>query len=105
MNLEELQRKLVSAARAAAPGDQVPYAFERRIVQQIKNLRAVDSVSLWAQGLWRAAAPCVGLALIAIALSLLSGPKIPAGPDMSQEFENTVFAAANADSSVAEPLR
>ena len=31
MNLAELQKKLIAAARTDVPGDQVPYAFEKRI--------------------------------------------------------------------------
>ena len=32
MNLAELQKKLIAAARANPPGDGVPYAFEKRVM-------------------------------------------------------------------------
>ena len=35
MNLVELQKKLLAAARTDVPGDQVPYAFEKRIMALI----------------------------------------------------------------------
>jgi hypothetical protein len=31
MNIAELKKKLIAAARANVPGDQVPYAFEKRV--------------------------------------------------------------------------
>ncbi len=31
MNVDELRRKLIAAARANPPSDHVPYAFEKRI--------------------------------------------------------------------------
>lgn len=105
MNLDDLQHKLIAAARAHPPADTVPYAFERRISHQIKRMGASDLWGLWANALWRAAAPCVGLALVLAAWSLLSGPKVASGPDVSQEFENTVFAAASVDQFPSEPPR
>ena len=32
MNIAELQKKLLAAARANPPGDRVPYAFEKRVM-------------------------------------------------------------------------
>ena len=105
MNLDDLQHKLIAAARAHPPADTVPYAFERRISHQIKRLGTGDLWGLWANALWRAAAPCVGLALVLAAWSLLSEPKAASGLDVSQAFENTVFAAASVDQLPPEPPR
>ncbi len=105
MNLNDLQRKLMTAARAHPPTETVPYAFEKRITHCLKGLGAVDFWAFWARALWRAAAPCVALALVLAALSFLTGTSTSSGPDVSQEFENTVLAAANVDQPSAEPLR
>jgi hypothetical protein len=106
MNLDDLQRKLIAAARAHTPSSTVPYAFERRIMNRLKGLGVADFWGFWATALWRAAGPCVGLALVLAAWSFLSGPPSAPGPDLSQEFENTVLAAANVDQPPpAEPLR
>lgn len=90
MNLEILQEKLLRAARKNAPLDRVPYAFEKRIMARLVKT-TVDRWSLWGQALWRAAAACV------MAVALLGGWSLQTEPvekvDLSQAFENTVFAA------------
>ena len=58
MNLAELERKLIAAARANPPGDQVPYAFEKRILAHLATRPVADGWELWARALWRAAALC-----------------------------------------------
>lgn len=99
MNLDDLQSTLIAAAKAHPPSDAVPLGFERRVVNQLSRLAPFDHWAPWAQALWRAAAPCVGLALLLIAWSFLSGPNYgPAGSaDLSQDLENTVLAAASVD--------
>ena len=64
MNLDELQKKLLAAARANPPADQVPYAFEKRISALLKSRPMEDPLSLWARALWRAAAPCAAIMLL-----------------------------------------
>jgi hypothetical protein len=105
MNLDDLQRKLIAAARANPPPAAVPYAFERRIMARLKDLGVADHWAFWGQALWRAAAPCVALALVLAAWSFLSGPGNSTGLDVSQDFENTVLAAATLDQPPADPLR
>ena len=95
MNVDDLQRKLISAAKAASPSSDVPYGFERRVMTRIKGLATPDYWAIWARALWRAAGPCVVVALLLAVLSFFIGPGSSAGPDLSQEFENTVLAAAN----------
>jgi hypothetical protein len=107
MNVDELQRKLIAAARGQTPSDAVPYAFEKRILQQIKSMAAPDIWAGWAQALWRAAAPCVGIALLLAAWSMLNTSSNPSNtvPDISQQFENTVLAAATLEQPPADSLR
>ena len=64
MNLAELERKLIAAARAHAPSDRVPYAFEKRIMAHLATRPMRDHWELWGRALWRAAAPCVAIMLV-----------------------------------------
>ena len=90
MNLQQLQAKLMVAARKNPPNDHVPFAFEKRIMAHLAKPVA-DVWSLWGRALWRAAAACV------VAMALLGGWSFETGlnekTDLAQDFENTVFAA------------
>jgi hypothetical protein len=105
MNLAELQRKLIAAARANAPADTVPYAFEQRIIARLDGRPAVDVLGAWAHGLSRAAVFCVAVMLALAAWSYF----LPtAAPDtLSQDVQTALFAAvdntpAPADSNSSE---
>ena len=93
MNLSELQKKLIAAARLNPPSDQVPYAFEKRILALIAARATTDRWAFWTRGLWRAAVACVAVAVVSGAVSLLA----PAnnGDDLSQDFENTLLASVD----------
>jgi hypothetical protein len=105
MNLEDLQNKLIAAARAHPPSEAVPYAFERRITARIKALGMVDTWALWARGLWRAAGPCIAITLLFAAWSLFTAPGNSSNSDISQDFDNTVLAAADLEQPPADFLR
>jgi hypothetical protein len=92
MNLDNLQLKLIAAARAAQPGDHVPYAFEKRIMARLEGA-CVDLLGAWSAALWRAALGCVAVVVLSGALSLWSNHQNTDG-DFSQEFETAVFASA-----------
>jgi len=99
MDIAELQKKLIAAARANVPGDHVPYAFEKRVTALLASRVAPQSLDLWVRGLWRAAVSCVGVALLCAAWSLLT-PTIaptttPGSTDLSQDFENTLLASVD----------
>jgi hypothetical protein len=95
MNLAELQKKLIAAARANVPGDRVPYAFEKRVTALLASRVAPQNLDWWVRGLWRAAVSCVSVALLCGAWSLFT-PRIPANStDLSQEFENTLLASVD----------
>ena len=96
MNLAELQKKLVAAARANPPSDRVPYAFEKRIMARLASLPRPDAWVLWSRALWRAAFGCVAIMLLLGACLLLGTPNKPAN-DLSQDFEKTMLAAVNVD--------
>ena len=64
MNMAELQKKLFAAARSNPPSDDVPYAFEERILGQVAAKTAFDILAAWNRTLWQAAAPCVAIMLL-----------------------------------------
>ena len=94
MNLVELQRKLIAAARATPPSDRVPYAFEKRIMALITARSVQDGWALWGKALWRAAAPCVAIMLMLGVWTFFSASS-RVSPDLSQDFENTMLAAVD----------
>ena len=64
----------------------------------------MDAWAFWAQALWRATAPCVAVALLIGAWSLLSTLQSPPASsngafDVAQEFENTLLAGAEVETS------
>jgi hypothetical protein len=64
MNMAELQKILLAAARANPPSDNVPFAFEERIMAQLAAKPAFDILATWNRTLWRAAAPSVAVTLL-----------------------------------------
>jgi hypothetical protein len=66
MNTESLHKKLVAAARAGKPREDVPYAFEKRIMALIRSAPvSPDAWLSYSLALWRAAAPCLAIMLVA----------------------------------------
>jgi len=93
MNLLELQRKMIAAARAQTPDERVPYAFEKRVMALIRARNIADGWALWGRALWRAAAPCVIIAVLFGAWALLS--PAPRTGDLSQALETTLLASVD----------
>jgi hypothetical protein len=112
MNLDQIQRELVAAARAYRPSERVPYAFEQRIMARVRALPVPDEWAQWARALWNAAAPCVAIMILLSAWSLFTpaNPPVnstPAPPiDLSQALKDTILAAADQDqaSPASDPL-
>jgi anti-sigma-K factor RskA len=103
MNLAELQKKLIAAARLQEPDERVPYAFEKRIMAQLAARAGADRWMFWARGLWRAAAACAAVAVVFGAVSLFR-PATPANNnDLSQDFENTLLASADLPDNSSPP--
>lgn len=95
MNLAELQRKLIAAARANVPGDRVPHAFEKRVTALLASRVAPHHLDLWVRGLWRAAMSCAAVALVCGAWTLFTPAVTPGSADLSQDFENTLLASVD----------
>jgi hypothetical protein len=97
MNLAQLERKLIAAARANPPSDRAPYAFEKRIMARLAARPVVDGWALWARALWRAAAPCVAIMLLLGAWSFFVSRSSTPASDLSQDLEKTLLAAVDQD--------
>jgi hypothetical protein len=95
MNVAELQRKLLATARANAPDDRVPYAFEKRVMALLAPRARADRWVLWTRGLWHAAVSCVAIALLLGAWVLFNPAASPNSADLSQNFENTLLASVD----------
>ena len=95
MDIAELQKKLIAAARANAPGDHVPYAFEKRVTALLASRVAPQNLDGWVRGLWRAAVSCVAVALLCGAWALFTPAITTSSTDLSQDFENTLLASVN----------
>ena len=96
MNLAELQKKLIAAARLQPPDVRVPYAFEKRIMAHL-DARAANHrwVSAWTHSLWRAAVSCVVVAMLFGVWTILEPAGAPAPDDLSQDFQNTLLASVD----------
>jgi hypothetical protein len=95
MNLNNLQTKLIAAARATPPNDRVPYAFEKRVMAHLTGAGRADLLGAWSTALWRAAISCVAIVVLSGAWSLWSSHE-HSQAEFSQEFETAVFASAGA---------
>jgi hypothetical protein len=95
MNLVELQNKLTAAARANAPGDHVPYAFEKRVTALLASRVAPENLDGWVRGLWRAAMSCMAVALLCGAWTFLNPSATTNATDLSQNFETTLLASVD----------
>jgi hypothetical protein len=93
MNLAELQRRLIAAARANPPADSVPYSFENRILARLSGRPELDPWGPWAHGLSRAAALCVVAALLLGAYSFFLPASNP--ENFSQDVETALLAAVD----------
>ncbi len=94
MNTEPLRRKLLASARAHAPSDCVPYAFEKRIMARLGHREIPDVWAAWGALLWRAVAPCFALMLMAGIGSFVMSPS-------SEDLGNQLDAVLLADLDVA----
>lgn len=101
MNLAELQKKLLGAARSNPPSDKVPYAFEKRIMARLASPPAEDVGVFWARALWRGAAACVAVSILSGVWSFASLNGADAAVTFSQDLEQTILASVD---DVDEPL-
>jgi len=93
MKIDELQKKLLAAARSNPPNDRVPYAFEQRVMALLRSPIKMDKWTLWSMGLWRAAAPCVAIMLLTGIWTYFVADSNTSGDPLAVALENTVLAS------------
>ncbi len=93
MNLENLRTKLIAAARSNLPSDNVPYAFEKRVMARLAHRPAEDLFGLWGRALLKGAAACAVVTAISVALSVWT-LQSATDPD-DDSFEMVVLAGAD----------
>jgi hypothetical protein len=95
MNVDKIQEKLIAVARKMRPGDQVPHAFQKRIMARIGHATPLNCWALWAKPLWSAAVSCVAITLLCGLWSLAARPHADNSETFSQDFERAVFSSVN----------
>ena len=96
MNLVELQKKLIAAAKTDVLDDRVPYAFEKRVTALLASRVAPDNLALWVRGLWRAAVSCAAISMLLGAWAFFNpGAANTTADDLSQSFESTLLASVD----------
>jgi hypothetical protein len=91
MKLNELHDKVIAVAKKNPPGDQVPYAFEKRIMSRLTSVAPLNSWALWGGPLWRAAVSCVAITILCALWSFAFSGPADAQESFSQAFESAVI--------------
>jgi hypothetical protein len=91
MNIEHLQERLWAAARALPPNEDVPYAFEKRVMAALAEQGAVDPWAMWSRLLWRAAAPCVGIMLVVSVWSAVAHSSSTSSGNLAADLDRAVW--------------
>jgi hypothetical protein len=93
MNLLDLERKMIAAAKADPPSDRVPHAFERRIMAHLAPCATPDPWTPWARVWWRATTPCLAITLLLGAWTFVAGLLTEHSASLATDLESTVYAA------------
>jgi hypothetical protein len=93
MNLAALHAKLIAAARSQPPADQVPYAFEKRVMARLGTGTVEDAWALWGKALWRSAFACMAVA-VTLSIWSLQANGDSAGALPEYDLESTMVAPA-----------
>ena|SRR5436190_7946564 len=84
-------QKLTQLARTLPADERVPYAFEKRIMAQIRSGLQQDVWSIWSGLMWRAALTCVVISIFTGAWAGFQKEK--SSPELlAADLEETVFA-------------
>ena len=77
--------------------ERVPYAFEKRIMARLHDLLTPDPLTHWSRMLWRAAAPCLGVMMLAMLFSAGEptdpSAALPADQPEAADFESVMLAS------------
>lgn len=92
MNLDNLHKKLITAARATPADDRVPYAFEKRVMARLADTVRVDLLGAWSAALWRGALACLVVTMLSGAWVLWT-EQPNEHPEFNHDFNAAVFNA------------
>lgn len=93
MKHADLHQTFIAVARAHPPSDDVPYAFEQRVMAHIREHPTPDPWALWSRALWRAAVPCFTLTLGLTLWALFSPPVTQADGGLEAALDETVLSS------------
>jgi len=83
-------------ARNLPDNGRIPYAFEKRIMARLRELLTPDPLTHWSRMLWRAAAPCLGVMMLAMFFSAGKPAEAPADTaaiePQAADFETVMLA-------------
>lgn len=103
-NLDELQKTLLAVARRNPPSDRVPYAFEQRVMAQLRSVptSAAALWTDWSRGMWKAALSGLAVAVLLVgADGILPDDREETGESLSPDtVEATVLASVEPGSEV-----
>ena len=84
-------------ARAIPADDRVPYAFEKRIMAQLRGGAVADLWTAWSGTMWRAAFSCLVVSALVGAAVTFSDPS--RAELFASDLERTVLAPVDVDDS------
>jgi hypothetical protein len=99
MNLDELQNKLMAAARKSPPADRVPYAFEQRVMARLVTTPRFDEWAAWVRSLWYGAGVCTAVAVLMSVWSFTPDADQELAANFSQDLEQTILAPDDVENS------
>src|SRR5262245_51894289 len=95
MNWDTLHAKLIRAARQHPPADDVPYAFEQRVMARLRT--TLDSAGIWSgvvRALWCAAGACTAITILISVWSAATLPAaVPVADNFTADLEATILAS------------
>jgi hypothetical protein len=90
MNLEKALSRLLALAKARKPSEDVPYAFEKRVMSHILSAGRIEKVSDYISVLWKAAGSCACIMIFTLVVSYAFQSEEGLG---NHDLESTVFAS------------
>ncbi|MDB6052954.1 MAG: hypothetical protein JWN25_477 [Verrucomicrobiales bacterium] len=90
MDIEKVRIGLLKAERSRVPSQDVPYAFEKRVMAHIASCPALESITDYMSVLWKAAGSCACVMVLAFVVSFGFQSDDSLG---NRDLESTVFAS------------
>ena len=92
MNDDQKLDKLLRIARSIPASDKVPFAFERRIMAQLRKPAPTDPLEVWGRIFWRVAAAGLGVALLVAVWSMAAPRSSNRTQDLANDLDQTILA-------------